>query len=152
MDETKATAPDGAHLLLETLQARGTRHLFGVPGHGAYPIYNALCDFPDVTPVIGRHEQSSLFSALAYAWASGTTAVATSVPEAGLTNAATGLLEATNAQARILFVIEAHPMHAGIVRSVARYHRRVDTADALVAAVHALLDQLETGRPGAAVL
>ena len=152
MDKAMSTAPSGAHLLLETLQARGTRHLFGVPGHGAYPIYNALCDFPAITPIIGRHEQSSLFSALAYAWASGTTAVATSVPEAGLTNAATGLLEATNAQARVLFVIESHPMHADLARAVARHHRRVDTPTDLVPGIHALLDQLETGRPGAAVL
>src|SRR5688572_3007250 len=86
-------ARTGAHLLLTALQARGTRYLFGVPGHGAYPIYDALSDLPSLTPVVGRHEQSSLFSALGYAWASGRVAVATSVPEAGLTNAATGLLE-----------------------------------------------------------
>src|SRR5687768_4590148 len=55
MDEAKTAAPTGAHLLLATLQARGTRHLFGVPGHGAYPIYNALCDFPTLTPIVGRH-------------------------------------------------------------------------------------------------
>lgn len=152
MDDVTTAAPDGAHLLLATLQSRGIGHLFGVPGHGAYPIYNALCDFPGLTPVVGRHEQSSLFSALAYAWASSATAFATSVPEAGLTNAATGLLEATNAQARLLFVIEAHPMHADVARAVARHYRRVDAPGDLVPAIHALLDQLEFGRPGAAVL
>lgn len=152
MDGVATVAPSGAHLLLATLQSRGTRYLFGVPGHGAYPIYDALCDFPELVPVVGRHEQSSLFSALAYAWASGTTAVATSVPEAGLTNAATGLLEATNTQARLLFVIEANPMHSDVLRAVARHYRRVDTSDELVPGIHALMDQLEGGRPGAAVL
>ncbi|MFN8511969.1 MAG: thiamine pyrophosphate-dependent enzyme [Chloroflexia bacterium] len=152
MSQPATTPPNGAHLLLATLQARGTRHLFGVPGHGAYPIYDALCDFPAIEPVVGRHEQSSLFSALAFSWASGTTVVATSVPEAGLTNAATGLLEANNTQARLFFVIEANPLHAGVAHSVARHYRRVDTSDALVPAIHALLDQLEFSRPGAAIL
>src|SRR3712207_1468340 len=114
---TQASAPTrtGAHTLLTTLAERGPRYLFGVPGPGAYPIYDALCDVPSLTPVVGRHEQSSLFSALAYAWAGGGVAVATSVPEAGLTNAATGLLEATRAQARLLFVIEEHPMHRDVL-------------------------------------
>src|SRR3712207_2133240 len=108
MAQPVAVAATGAHLLLQVLQEGGTPYLFGVPGHGAYPIYDALCDFPELTPIVGRHEQSSLFSALGYAWAGGAVAVATSVPEAGLTNAATGLLEATGTQARLLFIIEAH--------------------------------------------
>jgi acetolactate synthase-1/2/3 large subunit len=145
-------AQTGAHLLLTALEARGTRYLFGVPGHGAYPIYDALSDVPALTPIVGRHEQSSLFSALGYAWASGRVAVATSVPEAGLTNAATGLLEATGSQERLLFLIEENPMHRDVLRSIARHNRRADSAAALVQGVHALLDQLEHGRPGAAVL
>jgi thiamine pyrophosphate-dependent acetolactate synthase large subunit-like protein len=39
-----------------------------------------------------------------------------------------------------------------VLRAVARHHRRVEAPDDLAPAVHALLDQLEFGRPGAAVL
>jgi acetolactate synthase-1/2/3 large subunit len=152
MTDTSTVMATGAHALLATLAARGVRYLFGVPGHGAYPIYNALCDVPAIVPIIGRHEQSSLFSALTYAWAGGGVAVATSVPEAGLTNAATGLLEATLSHDRVLYLLEENPMHRDVLRAVTRHYRRVDDPVDLPAAIHGLLDQLEHGRPGAAVL
>ena len=42
---TEPTAPatrTGAHALLTALEARGVRYLFGSPGNGAYPIFDAL--------------------------------------------------------------------------------------------------------------
>lgn len=152
MVQSSSATITGAHLLLSTLRERGTRYLFGVPGHGAYPIYGAITDFPDLTPVVGRHEQSSLFSALAYAWASGQVAVATSVPEAGLTNAATGLLEATWAQERLLFLIEENRIHRDIARSIARHYRVAESPEGMVGDLQLLFNQLEQGRPGAAIL
>lgn len=152
MAQSPAVVHTGAHRLLAALEARGIRYLFGVPGHGAYPIYNAICDFPGLMPVVGRHEQSSLFSALGYAWAGGTVAVATSVPEAGLTNASTGLLEATWSQDRLLFVIEENPIHRDVLRAVVRYYRRVASSDDLAPALTELMDRLEYERPGAAAL
>jgi acetolactate synthase-1/2/3 large subunit len=46
----------GAHALIAALELHGVDTLFGVPGHGAYPIYDALNDFPGVRPFVGRNE------------------------------------------------------------------------------------------------
>jgi acetolactate synthase-1/2/3 large subunit len=142
----------GAHALLEALEGRGVRHLFGIPGHGAYPIFDALNDVPAIRPIVGRNEQGNTFSALGYAWATGETAVATSVPAAGLLNAATPLAEATATQERILFLLEHDRVHADVLRSIAAYHRIVEDAAQIAPATVDLLDALETGRPGTAVL
>src|SRR2546423_11785980 len=96
----------GAHALVGALELHGVDTLFGVPGHGAYPIYDALNDFPSVRPFVGRNEQGATFAAEGYARATGRVAVATSVPKAGLTNAATGLWEATDQPSRMLFLLE----------------------------------------------
>ena len=142
----------GAHALLEALEGRGVRYLFGIPGHGAYPIFDALNDVPAIRPIVGRNEQGNTFSALGYAWASGETAVATSVPAAGLLNAATPLAEATATQERILFLLEHDRVHADVLRSIALHHRIVDDAADIAPAATELLDAIEVGRPGAAVL
>src|ERR1041385_3417561 len=81
----------GAQALVAALELNGVDTLFGVPAHGAYPIYDALNDFPSVKPFVGRNEQGATFAADGYSRATGRVAVATSVPKAGLTNAATGV-------------------------------------------------------------
>src|SRR5919109_1343555 len=93
MLQTETRQLSGAQALVAALEKQGGRHLFGVPGHGAYPIYDALNDFPSVTPVVGRNEQGALFSADGYARVTEDIAVATSVPLAGVTNAMTSLWE-----------------------------------------------------------
>jgi len=143
---------NGAHALLATLQAQGIRHLFGVPGHGAYPIYDAINDFDDFQTIVGRNEQGITFAALTYAWITGDVAVATSVPEAGVTNSATSLLEATLSQDRVLFVVEADPIHEDIAKAVGRYYQMVDDPADIAPAARELLEKLRTQRPGAAIL
>ena len=138
----------GAHALLEALEGRGVRYLFGIPGHGAYPIFDALNDVPAIRPIVGRNEQGNTFSALGYAWASGETAVATSVPAAGLLNAATPLAEATATQERILFLLEHDRVHADVLRSIALHHRIVDDAADIAPAATDLLDAIEVGTAG----
>jgi acetolactate synthase-1/2/3 large subunit len=145
-------AMSGAHMLLRALEHHGVEYIFGVPGHGAYPVYDAINDFPSIRPIIGRNEQGITFAAVAYAWATGSVAVATSVPGAGLTNASTSLLEATRSQDRVLFLLEKDPAHHGIAQAVAQYYEQVDEADTITDAVHDLWKRLVQGRPGAAIL
>ncbi len=105
------TRSTGASALVGALERQGIPFLFGVPGHGAYPIYDALNDFPSVRPIVGRNEQGAIFAADGYSRATEDVAVATSVPRAGVTNSMTGLWEADGAGSRLLYVIEHDPIH-----------------------------------------
>jgi acetolactate synthase-1/2/3 large subunit len=142
----------GAHVLIAALERHGVDTLFGVPGHGAYPIYDALNDFPSVRPFVGRNEQGATFSAEGYARATGRVAVATAVPKAGLTNAATGIWEANDQPSRMLFLLEADPSHRSILKPISRYYARAEVPGDIAPRVHELMWQLRRGRPGAAAL
>ncbi len=145
-------ARTGAHLLLETLARHGVDTLFGVPGHGAYPIYDALNDVPAIRPYVGRNEQGVTFAAEGYASATGRIAVATSVPRAGLTNAATAIWEANDLPSRLLFLLEADASHRSILAPICRYYEVATTAERIVPALEDLLERLTGARPGAAAL
>ncbi|MBA2451018.1 MAG: thiamine pyrophosphate-binding protein, partial [Chloroflexi bacterium] len=49
-------------------------------------------------------------------------------------------------------LLEAEPGHRDVLRTVARYYARADSAEQIRPALHRLMDLLETGRPGAAAL
>ena len=142
----------GAHTLLAALELHEVDTLFGVPGHGAYPIYDALNDFPSIEPFVGRNEQGATFAAEGYARATGRVAVATAVPKAGLTNAATGIWEANDQPSRLLFLLEADPSHRPILEPLCRYYARAETPAEIAPKLHELMWRLRTDRPGAAAL
>src|SRR5579884_192839 len=146
------TTMSGAHALIAALELHGVDTLFGVPGHGAYPIYDALNDFPKVKPFVGRNEQGAGFAAEGYSRATGRVAVATSVPKAGLTNSATSIWEANDQPSRLLFLLEADPSHKPILAPLSRYYGRADRVQDVAPTVHELMWKLRTGRPGAAAL
>ncbi len=142
----------GAHAVLEALVRGGVRHLHGVPGHGAYPIYDALHDVEGIDPILARHEQGAGFAAVGEAWAGGGVAAATSVPRAGLANSATPLMEASASQDPVLFLVEAEAGQEGLAGAVAHRHVRLAPDAALGQVVDGLLSQLAFERPGAVVL
>src|SRR5829696_1410618 len=146
------TKMSGAHALIAALELHEVDTLFGVPGHGAYPIYDALNDFPKVKPFVGRNEQGATFGAEGYARSTGRVAVATAVPKAGLTNAATGIWEANDQPSRMLFLLEADPSHRSILEPISRYYGRAERVEDVAPAVHELMWKLRRGRPGAAAL
>lgn len=152
MVELRARSLSGAQALVGALEAEGVRHLFGVPGHGAYPIYDALNDFPAVAPVVGRNEQGALFAADGYARVSEDIAVATSVPLAGVSNSLTGLWEANGHGSRLLYLVEHDPVHEELLGPAVRYYQKVFSARDVAPAAHALINILRSSRPGVAVL
>src|SRR5687767_136161 len=144
------TKMSGAHALIAALELHGVDTLFGVPGHGAYPIYDALNDFPKVKPFVGRNEQGATFGAEGYSRSTGRVAVATAVPKAGLTNAATGIWEANDQPSRLLFLLEADPTHRSILEPICRYYARAENPGEIAPKLHELMWRLRTDRPGAA--
>ena len=150
--ETDVGQLSGAQVLVAALEKQSVKYLFGVPGHGAYPIYDALNDYPRITPVVGRNEQGALFCADGYSRVTEDVAVATSVPLAGVTNAMTGLWEINGYGSRGLYVIEHDPVHEELLRPLARHYRKVFAVADIAPATHELIQKLRTGRPGLAVL
>ncbi|MBA2447797.1 MAG: acetolactate synthase 3 large subunit, partial [Chloroflexi bacterium] len=71
---------NGALALVDALLEREVGELFGVPGHGAYPIYGALTEVPQIRPIVGRNEQGAAFIADGWSWTTNRIAVGTSVP------------------------------------------------------------------------
>jgi acetolactate synthase-1/2/3 large subunit len=146
------TARTGAGAVVAALEERGVEYLFGVPGHGAYPIYGALTKGSSVRPIIGRNEQGVSFMADAWSWVTNRVAVATSVPECGFTNSSTGVWQATEDGERMLFILEHDPMHRDVAKAVALHYAQANSAEEIRPAFNRLMDLLETGRPGGAVL
>ena len=50
----------------EALAREGVEYVFGLPGNPEL-LYNDLFEYPQITPVLVRHETSAVFMAMAYA-------------------------------------------------------------------------------------
>jgi acetolactate synthase I/II/III large subunit len=79
--------------LIETLEARGVRHVFGIPGVHNLELYRGLAA-SSIRHVTGRHEQGLGFMADGYARVSGSPGVCFTITGPGLTNIATAMAQA----------------------------------------------------------
>src|SRR5215213_6879790 len=138
----------GASAVVAALEERGVEYLFGVPGHGAYPIYGALTRGSSVKPIVGRNEQGISFVADAWSWVTNKVAVCTTVPECGFTNSSTGVWQATEDGERVLYILEYDPMHRDVANATAVHYAQANSAEEIRPAFNRLMDLLETGRPG----
>lgn len=80
--------------LMRFLESEGLRHVFGVPGGTVGPLYDALIDFPSISPMISRHEAAAAYAAASYARQSGRLAMVVSCAGPGATNLITGVAAA----------------------------------------------------------
>jgi len=84
-----------ANLLVEYLEARGVEHMFGLCGHTNIAVLAALSKSRRIRFINTRHEQVAAHAADGYARASGKASVLLSHLSPGLTNAATGVANAS---------------------------------------------------------
>jgi len=84
----------GSRALIEALKAEGVRHIFGIPGGAAIPIYDALYDEREIRHILTRHEQGAAHAADGYARAIGKPGVCMTTSGPGATNLTTGILNA----------------------------------------------------------
>ncbi len=82
-----------AQVLVDILQRKGVRQVFGIPGGVSIPIFDALVDSP-VRHVLTRHEQGATHMADGYARATGRAGVVLVTSGPGATNTITGILTA----------------------------------------------------------
>ena len=84
---------NGAHWLVQALEAEGVDTLFGYPGGTIMPFYDALHG-ASLRHVLVRHEQGAAFAANGYARASGRVGVCVATSGPGASNLVTGIADA----------------------------------------------------------
>jgi acetolactate synthase I/II/III large subunit len=131
--------------LIETLEARGVRHVFGIPGVHNLELYRGLAA-AGIRHVTGRHEQGLGFMADGYARVSGRPGVCFTITGPGLTNIATAMAQAY-ADSIPMIVISSEnrraeigtgrgflhelPDQLGLARKVSAHAERVEVPAAL---------------------
>src|SRR6202046_2369952 len=86
-------AMTGADVVVETLEARSTKYVFGVPGAKIDKIYDRLLD-SSIQTVVCRHEQNAAFIAGGIGRLTGKAGVALVTSGPGVSNLVTGLATA----------------------------------------------------------
>src|ERR1700734_4429578 len=89
--------------LIETLEARGGRHVFGIPGVHNLELYRGLAA-TSLRHVTGRHEQGLGFMADGYARVSGRPGVCFTISGPGLSNISTALGQAYGDSVPVLVI------------------------------------------------
>src|SRR5437588_880484 len=90
----------------DALAREEVEYVFGLPGNPEL-LYNDLFDYPQITPVLVRHETSAVFMAMAYARVSGRVGVVHASPGPGMANLVPGLLEAFYACSPLVSLVSA---------------------------------------------
>ncbi len=96
-----------ADLLIRYLEMLGVEYVFGIPGGGIEPLYNALARSArrgSVRPVLARHESGAAFMADGYCTRSGRLGVCCSTTGPGTTNLVTGAASAYANQIPMLLI------------------------------------------------
>ena len=93
-------------VVCQALAEEDVEYVFGLPGNPEL-LYNDLYDFPQVKPILVRHETSAVFMAMGYARVSGRVGVVHASPGPGMANLVPGLLEAYYACSPLVSLVSA---------------------------------------------
>src|ERR1700741_5248757 len=91
--KTESQIATGADVVVETLEARGVTHVFGVPGAKIDNVFDRLRD-SNIKTVVCRHEQNAAFIAGGIGRMTGKAVVAIATSGPGVSNLVTGLATA----------------------------------------------------------
>src|SRR6202158_3965469 len=86
---------NGAEVVVQTLEAHGVSHVFGIPGAKIDAVFNALDD-SRIKTVVCRHEQNAAFIAGGIGRMTGKAGVAIATSGPGVSNLVTGLATANS--------------------------------------------------------
>ncbi|MEO1493715.1 MAG: thiamine pyrophosphate-dependent enzyme [Pseudomonadota bacterium] len=94
-----------SHLLCRGLTRVGVDSLYCLPGVQNDDFFNVLFDFPEIRPIVARHEQATSYMATGAALATGNPQAYCTVPGQGMLNAAAGHSTAFSAAARVFALV-----------------------------------------------
>jgi thiamine pyrophosphate-dependent acetolactate synthase large subunit-like protein len=95
---------NGGKLFVEQLKSAGVEYIFFNPSTGDHPIFDALVDIPEITPIKGIQEGAVVAMADGYARASGRTGVVV-VANIGLPNAMTQMVNTYKDQIPLMVAV-----------------------------------------------
>lgn len=104
MTTTNLSAKSAAIRLIENLVENGIDHFFGIPGGPAAPIFEAIRITPGAQLIESRQETHAMFSAVNFYKKSGKMAVVVTTSGPGITNAATGIVNADQERVPVLVI------------------------------------------------
>lgn len=157
----------GAHILVESLLEEGVRVLFGIPGVGTLPVYDAFVDHPELRHIEVRHEQGAVFMADGYSRASSGIGVAFTSNGPGALNTITAMATAYNDSVPLLHVVSENPAEVrrkgkghfhdisdqfGVFRPVAGFTFQVSLSDEIPSAINSAFYALRNRRPRPALV
>src|ERR1700747_466262 len=158
---TKSQTETGADVVVETLEAQGVTHVFGVPGAKIDKVFDRLRD-SSIKTVVCRHEQNAAFIAGGIGRMTGKAGVAIVTSGPGVSNLATGLVTATSegdpmvalggsvAVADRLKSLHQNLDAVSLCKPITKYSAEVDSPAATGEVLSAAFRAAESDRPGAA--
>jgi acetolactate synthase-1/2/3 large subunit len=159
--ETATQTMTGADVVVEMLEARGTKYVFGVPGAKIDKVFDTLRD-SSIQTVVCRHEQNAAFIAGGIGRMTGKAGVAIATSGPGVSNLVTGLATANSegdplvalggavAVADRLKTLHQTMDSVSVCKPVTKYAAEVDSPSATGEVVAAAFRAAESGRPGSA--
>jgi acetolactate synthase-1/2/3 large subunit len=145
--------------ICDALVEEGVEYVFGLPGNPEL-LYNDLYDFPQVKPILVRHETSAVFMAMGYARVSGRVGVVHASPGPGMANLVPGLLEAYYACSPLVSLVSAADRNyegmgvfqetpsLDLARPVSKWAVRIDLAHRTAWTLERAFQLARTGKPG----
>jgi acetolactate synthase-1/2/3 large subunit len=159
--KSKTTGKTGAEMVVRTLEARGTKFAFGVPGAKIDAVFNALVD-SKIQTVVCRHEQNAAFIAGGIGRMTGKAGVAIATSGPGVSNLVTGLATANSegdpvvalggavATSEALKQVHQTMNSVSILKPVTKFSAMVESPHSVTEVVSNAFRAAESGRPGAA--
>jgi acetolactate synthase I/II/III large subunit len=156
--------PNGAEIMVRSLQAEGVKYLWGYPGGAVLYIYDALYKQDSIEHVLVRHEQAAVHAADGYARATGEVGVALVTSGPGVTNAVTGIATAYMDSIPMVIITGQVPTPAigldafqecdtvGITRPIVKHNFLVKDVRDLALTIKKAFHIARTGRPGPVVV
>src|ERR1700723_1404714 len=151
----------GADVIVETLEARGVSHVFGVPGAKIDKVFDSLLN-SSIQTVVCRHEQNAAFIAGGIGRMTGKAGVALVTSGPGVSNLVTGLVTANSegdplvalggavAIADRLKSIHQTLDSVNLCKPITKYSAEIDSPAATAEVLSAAFRAAGAGRSGAA--
>jgi thiamine pyrophosphate-dependent acetolactate synthase large subunit-like protein len=165
MTQAQTKRMTGAAAALAQLVTEGVELIVGIPGEHNIPLCDAVLNHPELRFISGRHEQAITFMADGYARASGEVAASLIISGPGVTNSLTALADAYCDSVPTVLICSCcdrqvlgkggfHELkdQSSLLKSVTKWHRRVETAAEIPQAIHMAVNAARQGRPGPAAV